>query len=86
MNGERTAGGLRCREVLARLSDFIDGDLTADELDQVREHLADCTNCARFGDKFAKVIGCLRTTERDADPDFVKQLQARLHDRLRAAD
>ncbi len=35
-----------CEEVFARLDDYLDRELTADEMRLVREHLATCAACA----------------------------------------
>lgn len=34
-----------CREVMAKLWDFIDGELSPDEFAPIREHLAECRRC-----------------------------------------
>lgn len=36
-----------CREVFARLDDYVDRALGAEELAQVERHLGQCANCAR---------------------------------------
>jgi anti-sigma factor (TIGR02949 family) len=36
----------RCREAFARLEDYVDRELPADELDKVDEHLRICETCA----------------------------------------
>ncbi|HEU4333258.1 MAG TPA: zf-HC2 domain-containing protein [Candidatus Eisenbacteria bacterium] len=38
---------LTCEEVFRRLDDFLDRELTADEMTRVREHLETCETCAR---------------------------------------
>lgn len=81
---EREVGGLRCREVLARLSDYVDGDLSAAERAPVEAHLRGCSVCERFGGRFAAM---LRTT-RDAlgaPPPLDDALLERIRDRLRSA-
>lgn len=35
-----------CEQVFARLDDYLDRELTADEMRMVREHLATCAVCA----------------------------------------
>ena len=53
---ERTVAGLRCSEVLARLSDYIDGELDVAEVKNVEEHLLGCPNCERFGKNFGSMV------------------------------
>lgn len=37
---------LDCRQAFARLDDFVDRELTPEELGQVEQHLATCAGCA----------------------------------------
>jgi anti-sigma factor RsiW len=46
--------------VLARLSDYLDGDLPGGERDQVEAHLRGCEGCARFGGEFAATVRALK--------------------------
>jgi anti-sigma factor (TIGR02949 family) len=82
MKGERSVGGLKCSEVLARLSDFVDGELGADAVEQLRQHVAGCDVCERFGDRFAKLVRVLRESGAD-EAEVPADVSARLHDRLR---
>ena len=65
---ERTVAGLRCSEVLARLSDYIDGELDAAEVKDVEEHLLGCPNCERFGKNFGSMVVSLRSAPESAQP------------------
>jgi len=67
MKGERHVGGLWCSEVLALLTRYLDGDLTADELALVQAHVGGCDACARFGGAFPQAITALRGVDADAD-------------------
>ncbi len=60
MTLERSAAGLWCSEVLDRLSDYLDDELTAGERGQVEAHLAACDLCERFGGEMAELVGVLR--------------------------
>jgi len=35
-----------CEQVFRRLDDYVDRELTAEEIDRVEEHLATCAQCA----------------------------------------
>lgn len=77
MSAEKTVGGLKCSEVLERLSDYLDGDLTTGEKSKVELHLAGCDACTRFGGEFGAVVTALRQrlgTNEDAPSSAVKRL------------
>jgi len=57
---ERIIGGLGCGEVLERLSDYLDGELTAEVKSAVEAHIAECDRCAQFGVAFTTVIRNLK--------------------------
>jgi len=66
---ERTVAGMRCSEVLAQLSDYLDKELDAAATKNIEEHLLGCPNCERFGKNFGSMVVSLR---RDSDkPDLV---------------
>jgi len=78
---EREVGGLRCSEVLSRLSEYVDGDLGPDDVARVQAHVAGCDNCARFGQSFAWVLETVRSHLAAADPldaDMARRLRERL--------
>jgi anti-sigma factor RsiW len=60
IENEKVIAGLSCSDVLARLSDYVDGDLSAEERGRVEEHLRGCEGCARFGGDFAATVRALR--------------------------
>lgn len=77
-------GGLSCVEVLGHLSEFLDGTLAAPMVVRVREHVAGCRDCERFGGAFAAVLAGLRERLRaetgdgavDVDPAVAARLDA----------
>jgi anti-sigma factor RsiW len=78
---ERLVAGMKCGEVLALLSDFLDGDASPATRDQIIAHLRGCDWCATFGGRFSAVIESLRRELRDAAPldaDVTARLLARL--------
>lgn len=58
---ERTEGGLTCSQVLAQLSDYVDGQLPAIARQAIVAHLTGCTVCERFGGRFRRTVLGLRT-------------------------
>lgn len=60
MASEKSVGGLRCFEVLERLSDYLDEELAAGERAKVEAHLAGCDECTRFGGELGAVVAALR--------------------------
>ena len=60
MKGEREVGGVRCGEVLAVLSDFVDGTIEPGTRARVEEHLRGCSTCERFGGVFGATVRALR--------------------------
>jgi len=78
---EREVAGLRCSEVLARLSDYLDGDLGPAEVERVRAHLRGCDACEHFGGAMASIVGALRRQIGAAEP-VADDVAARLRERL----
>ena len=64
---EKVISGLSCGDVLARLSDDLDGDLPAEDRAQVEGHLRGCEGCARFGGEFRSTVRALRAHLARAD-------------------
>ena len=78
---DRVVAGIRCRKVLALLSDYLDGDLPESRVDQILDHVAGCDWCEQFGGRFADTVRRLRLTLKDAPPipeDVADRLSARL--------
>lgn len=79
---DRLVAGLRCREVLASLSDFLDGTLLPGRVAAIRAHLAGCRECDRFGRDVAAVLEGLRAAAEP--PALAPDVEARLRARLGA--
>jgi anti-sigma factor RsiW len=52
----RVVAGLSCLDVLAHLSDWVDGELDAPTVTAIQAHLAGCDVCTRFGGAFAATV------------------------------
>jgi anti-sigma factor RsiW len=81
---DRVVAGLRCREVLADLSDFLDGTLPPARLAAIHAHLAACDTCARFGGTVGEIVAALRA-ERGRAPVLETPALDTLRARVRAA-
>jgi anti-sigma factor RsiW len=65
---EKVIAGLSCSDVLALLSDYLDGDLPPEARQQVEAHLRGCEGCARFGGEFKATVQALRSHLTRAGP------------------
>lgn len=84
MAHDRVVAGLRCAEVLADLSEYVDRRLPQNRTEQIEAHLRGCDWCERFGGEFAGAIAALRTDLANAEP-VPDPIRARLRQRLHAA-
>lgn len=57
-------GGMTCFEVLAQLSDLLDGALPAALRARVEAHVVGCGDCARFGGAVGRLVAGLRAGAR----------------------
>jgi len=78
---ERLVAGMRCSEVLAALSDFLDGDLPSARREQILAHLRGCDWCEHFGGRMSDLIASLRRELSEPAP-LDASIARRLRDRL----
>lgn len=72
---------IRCREVLADLSGYLDGELSPARVVQLQAHLSACDRCSQFGSEVTRVLTQLR--EGLAVPSALpRDVATRLHARL----
>ncbi len=81
MAHDRNVAGIRCSQVLAGLSDYLDGVLSALQVQQVEAHLRGCDWCERFGHEFSGVVRNLRIQLGAATPPR-EEVTRRLWERL----
>lgn len=48
MSGKHHHGSEGCKEIFARLSEYIDGELPTDLCDRIDGHMGDCPPCQAF--------------------------------------
>lgn len=78
MKDELDVGGLRCSEVLGRLSDYLDDELDPALRGQVDAHLRGCDRCLRFGGAIGAMVRSLRRGDDELPADSAARLDARL--------
>lgn len=67
---------LNCREVFARLDDYVDRELSADEAAHVQDHLSRCSECSKDYAFETGVLEAIRNNLRRID------LPSELRDRV----
>lgn len=77
---ERNVAGLTCAAVMEALSAYVEGDVPPALAAQIEAHVADCTQCARFGAGFSTLLSAMRRYLADPEP-----VPADVAARLRAA-
>lgn len=79
---DRVVGALRCRDVLALLADYVDGELPPDDLARVEVHLSGCDTCEKFGGEYGTLVGRLRE-KIGVEPPEPSDVRERLANRMR---
>jgi anti-sigma factor RsiW len=79
VDDERIVAGLHCGEVLADLTEHLDGRLSRERAIRIEEHLSGCAGCRRLGDGIADVVRALRELpEEPLAPEIEERLLAHL--------
>ena len=65
---DREVAGIRCTEVLAHLSDYLDGSVSPELRGRIEAHVGACAWCERFGGAFSATVTRLRTQLDHGDP------------------
>ncbi len=79
---DRVIAGLRCRDLLSLLTDYVDGELSAKELGRVDAHLRGCVHCEKFGGEYGALVGELKSCLNA--PTVSSDVRARLANRMEA--
>jgi anti-sigma factor RsiW len=85
MEKERYVAGLWCSQVLAILSQYVDGELDRGTAARVADHVKACGSCRRFGAEFAAVVTSLKSKLADPEPiepSVAQRLWSRLEGNL----
>jgi anti-sigma factor RsiW len=74
-----------CKDVVAHLGDFVDGDLPLAQRAAVEDHLDECSDCAAFYASYKHVVTSaaeLREPEEPLPVDVSNRLRQKLNERL----
>jgi len=71
-----------CKEVFARLSEYLDGELPPDLCEQMEQHINGCNPCVEFVESLKKTVELTRGLEMKATPS---PLPPDVRERIRAA-
>ncbi|MGB7554952.1 MAG: sigma-70 family RNA polymerase sigma factor [Candidatus Korobacteraceae bacterium] len=75
----------QCRELFARLSDYIDGVLENDFCRQMHKHLSECGPCLAFLSSLEEVVNICRAYEPSRQPEQTERLRLQLSREYQAA-
>ncbi len=71
---------MECKEILEKLSEYIDGELDPQFCKEIEQHMEDCHPCLVFVDSLKKTI----TFYKYASPETLpEEVRLRLHDFLK---
>jgi anti-sigma factor RsiW len=62
-----------CKEVLANISGYLDGELDAAACDAIERHCRECADCATLVDSLRQTVGLCRQAGQTPLPDAVRQ-------------
>ena len=63
----------RCKEILASISAYLDGDLDAAACETIERHCQDCPSCAQVVDGLRDTVGLCRQAASMPIPEAVRQ-------------
>lgn len=64
---------MECRELLARLSEFLEGELTEEICREIQDHMEGCEPCQAFSRTLKRTIELCRQLPSKPLPEPVKQ-------------
>jgi predicted anti-sigma-YlaC factor YlaD len=70
---------MTCSEVLMRLSDYVDGDVSSTDRAHIEGHLRECSVCERFGGHFSRVVHNVRERLGATEPNDALLALIRAH-------
>ena len=65
---------MTCEEVAARVTDYLDGALSAADRRRFEAHLEECEDCRAYVAQFAQTLNALGALRDEAVPDGIEAL------------
>ena len=70
---------MKCKTLHNNLIFFLEKELLVSEMEQVKEHLESCPDCAHFAEEMQKTLGILETEKTvELNPYFYTRVKARM--------
>lgn len=85
MSASHPPGSPGCREVFARLSEYLDGELEAGLCADLEDHLDDCPPCRAFLQSLRRTIDLTRDLPARTLPDDLKAELLQAYRKMRRA-
>jgi RNA polymerase sigma-70 factor (ECF subfamily) len=76
-------GGESCRELVERLSEYLDGELPAGLCDQIDAHMGDCPPCQVFLESLRRTVRWVGESGADGIPEEVRSALLKSADAVR---
>jgi anti-sigma factor (TIGR02949 family) len=84
VSGGHEHGGTACREIFARLSEYIDDELPADLCSRLESHMEDCPPCRVFLDSLRRTVGLIGRLEDPPMPEDLRRAVREAYERYRS--
>ncbi len=72
-----------CREIFARLSEYLDGEIDSEVCAKVDGHLGDCPPCLKFLESLRRTVAWVQQTDEHPLPEDVRAKVRQAYDALR---
>jgi anti-sigma factor (TIGR02949 family) len=73
MSGEHRHGSGQCKEIFARLSEYLDGELPEDFCERIEGHMEDCPPCQAFLESLRRTVRLVGEEEPPAMPEDIRR-------------
>lgn len=74
---------MKCKTLHSKIIFYLDGELTAEEMEQMTLHLSECKDCAAFADEMRKTFGVIEAEKsHKINPFFYTRLKAKLENQV----
>jgi len=73
---------MKCKTIHKKLIFFLDGDLPAKEMEQMKLHLSECSDCFTFAEEMKKTLAILESEKSpETTPFFYTRLKVKLENK-----